>query len=163
MAHQDTLSNTCSVCGEAASARCIACFDVKYPNKISASTFYCSKDCQTKGWPSHKKDCQAVQARKKLFRAGELLQEAFFATRAEAFDLKDAKVEKFSDGTLHIFDAPKLASSPTIGPISDKFGFDTKTKQAILSWNAGNDVFHSMILELGRKAFKGKARDRYLR
>lgn len=52
MAHQDTLPNACSVCGEAASVRCIACSDVKYPNKISASTFYCSKDCQTKGWPS---------------------------------------------------------------------------------------------------------------
>lgn len=125
--------------------------------------YYCSGGCQTKDWLSHKKDCQAVQAHKMLFRAGELLQNAFSATRADAFDLCITKIETFSDGTLHFRDTREPQSSRMGAPLLDSFDVDPKIKQAILSLNADADVFHSMTFELGQGSLGGEARERCLR
>lgn len=124
--------------------------------------YYCSEGCQTKDWPSHKKDCQAVQAHKKLFRAGELLQYAFLATRADAFDLYITRIETFSDDTLHFWDAREPQTSRMGAPLLDNFDVDPKIKQAILSMNANADVL-SMTFELGQSSFGGEARERCLR
>ena len=97
MATQTAPSGVCATCGQHATTRCAGCADTEHTGTQGA-TFYCSKPCQTKGWLKHKKACQAAQGRKKLFRAAEMIQEIFFALRAELFDLNITKVERAEDG-----------------------------------------------------------------
>jgi hypothetical protein len=86
-------SGVCVTCGQPATTRCTGCVGVEVDG-APTSALYCGKGCQSKDWATHKQVCQAVQGRKKLFRAAELIQEIFHAVRAEAFDLHITKVER---------------------------------------------------------------------
>lgn len=87
----------------------------------------------------------------KLFRTGQLLQECFLATRAEAFDLCVTRVERAEDGTIHFFDKP----AERICPFSLGLTNNVVVKNAVLSWGAGGDVFAGLTFELSKQALKG--------
>lgn len=138
------------------SSASLRCSDPESTIPQSTPAFYCSKECLKQDWSSHKDACHAAQlekvATKKLFRAGELLQEAFLATRAQVFDISIEKVQKLHEsGRMIIFDGP--SSDP--GQIS--FSEDPEDRAALLSFNAGGDVFRRMMHEFGSKAFEGKS------
>jgi hypothetical protein len=148
----NTPNATCTVCSKPASTFCSRCSDGRDATGNSLpSTRYCGTDCQTSDWRSHQKSCRDAQPSIKLFRAGQLLQECFLATRAESFDLCVTRVERAQDGTIHFFDMP----SEKIRPISLGLTNDAVTKNAVLSWGAGRDVFAGLTFELSKKALKG--------
>lgn len=99
MATQDATTGVCAACGQPATTHCGGCAGVEV-NGTRTLTLYCGKTCQTNNWTMHKKACQAAQGRKKLFRAAEIIQEAFFALRAEVFDLNVTKVERDKGGNF---------------------------------------------------------------
>lgn len=151
MATQTAPKGACATCSKPATTHCAGCTSTE---NIGARTvtLYCGKACQAAHWQSHKGFCQAIQAKSKLFRASRLLQECFFATRAEAFDLIITRVEIASDGTVHIFEG----TSPTkVLQLSLAPTHSAETRNTVLSFRAGRDVFCGLMLELGRQAFKG--------
>lgn len=150
----ETPSTVCHACGGAAQTICSGCAgDRNITDFVPTPTRYCGKDCQTADWNSHKASCQAVQAKVKLFRAGALLQQAFLATRAEAFDLSIAKIEQAQDGSIHFFDSP---SQVGIRPFSSTLTTNSCVKNAVLSYGAGGDTFAGSMYELCKKAFSGQ-------
>ncbi|KAM0724008.1 hypothetical protein Q7P37_000999 [Cladosporium fusiforme] len=156
-------TNACAHCGNFARAHCAGCTDADNNRFHVASTYYCNRDCQIKGRPSHKFDCRAAKASKsdikKLFRVGQLLQEAFLATRAETFDLSVLSVidSDIEDNKL-IFYTPKqqVLQRPGVSVIPGRFAlFDySEDNNSVLSYRAGADVFVGMVYRLGRKAFE---------
>ena len=151
MATQTASSDACATCGKPATTRCAGCSDTENSGAHTV-TLYCGKECQIADWQLHKKFCQAIQAKSKLFRASQLLQECFFATRAEAFDLSIKSVEVASNGTIHIFEGvpPTRVLQLSLNP-----AHSVETRNAVLSFRAGRDVFSGLMLDLGRQAFKG--------
>lgn len=148
----NTPNTACTVCSKPASTHCAGCADGRdVAGKSLKPTRYCSTDCQFSDWSSHKKSCRDAQPSIKLFRAGQLFQECFLATRAEAFDLCITRVDRAQDGNLHFFDTPaeKVRSFP-LGLTND-----VVTKNAVLSWGAGRDVFAGLMFELSKQALKG--------
>lgn len=106
-------------------------------------------------------------------KAAELIQEVFFAVRAEAFDLKINDVKRDEDGHIHIYDESlkqdgidengKLnifyasASKPfCIQPAASWMDGDPDVKRCILSYGAGGDVFSHALFGIGAGTIKGK-------
>ncbi|KAM0724007.1 hypothetical protein Q7P37_000998 [Cladosporium fusiforme] len=150
MASATQKSAPCKHCGKASTRRCTNCLNPE----TNTETFYCSSDCLKADWPSHKAACQATLHNKpdtkRLFRAGELLQEAFLATRAELFDIPIKKLVQFTCGKMVIFSGTKDMSP---GPA--EFSQDPQAKAPVLSYSAGRDVFTGMMYELCMKTFEG--------
>jgi hypothetical protein len=154
MANQDPQSGVCVTCSQPATTHCAGCADTD-SNGTLTLTLYCSRSCQSKDWSSHKKACQAAQGRKKLFRAAELIQETFYAVRAESFDLNITKVERDQDGKLHIFERPSKGFANVKHAAAWAEG-DIDTKRAVLSSRAGGEAFSTVLYQLGVQGFKGK-------
>jgi hypothetical protein len=154
MATETTPSGGCATCGQPASAHCAGCANTQHTGTQNI-TLYCSKPCQTKDWSKHKAECQSAQGRKKLFRAAELIQETFFALKAEILDFNVTKVERTGDGKIHFFDAP-FKGLPVYGPISACLKGVPDIKYAVMSYCAGGDAFADAFYSLAVKAFAGK-------
>lgn len=156
MATQATPKGNCTHCGTATTVYCKACTDVDNNDSNRKITYYCNGVCQKNDWASHSAACKAAQlekvATKKLFRAGELLQEAFLATRAHTFDITIAELTKFKCGKFLIREGPKADLSPSTINIHG----DPQATAVILSCCAGGDVLAGMMYQLGKKAFQGK-------
>ena len=69
----------------------------------TCEAFYCSKDCQTAHWETHKSACKNARYRKQLYRAGELTQKIFMDMRKAAFIADVKKVEK-KEGIIYTKD-----------------------------------------------------------
>jgi hypothetical protein len=154
MAIEAPASNVCVTCGQPATTHCAGCADVDI-NGARTLTLYCGKACQNKDWSTHKKACQAAQGLRKLFRAAELIQETFYAVRAEAFDLTINKLGRDQDGKLHIFDRPAKSRGYVKRAAAWAEG-DIDIKHAVISFSAGGCAYSRVLYQLGVKAFKGK-------
>jgi hypothetical protein len=157
MASTNILANTCVVCAKPATTHCAGCISEEITKNLNhhTPTLYCGQACQRRNWASHKEHCKLAQAQTKLFRAGEILQEAFLATRAEAFDFPIARVERQADGDIHVFDSTEPSSHNKVMPLSITLSDDPKIKQAVLSYCAGGDTLSDMMTELGCEVLKG--------
>lgn len=158
METEDLADNACTFCDKPVITRCAGCRDPKY-NDSDAPTYYCGKTCQRKDWPAHKKRCQAVQARKQLFKAGELMHETYLAIRAEVFGRPVASAAWAESGRLILRNGPdnQLAFP---GPIANWLDCDPTMKRTILS-SQGNgpycgDLLSDLVCQLGLTALKGK-------
>ena len=150
---QTAPNSACATCGQPAPTRGAGCADTEHTGTPGA-TLYCSKACQTKKWSKHKAACQSAQGRKKLFRAAEIIQETFYAVRAEAFDLNVTKVERAEDGSIDFYDQPFKA--PLLyGPAVTCLDVDADIKRAVLSYLAGGDVLADGFYDLFAKALEG--------
>lgn len=142
----------CATCGKVASTQCAGCTDPASPR---APTAYCSKDCQKVNWQSHKKHCQSIQARKKLFRAGDLLRDAYLAIRVEMFEQSLSKVERLEDGKIHIFSTAPGMVQP--GPFPYALVADGQIVHAVVSYADGDCAIHNSIAtQLIPQALKGE-------
>lgn len=151
---QATSAGVCATCGKPATTHCGGCAGTD-EHGISTSTLYCSKACQTQDWAAHKQACQSFQGRKKLSRAAQLIQEIFFAIKAEVFDLNVSKVKRDEEGKLHLF-APPFESPLLYGPAGTWMNGDVNVRRAVLSYCAGGDVFADAFYDVCVKAFEGK-------
>ncbi|OQO11174.1 hypothetical protein B0A48_05430 [Cryoendolithus antarcticus] len=72
----------CTVCGKDAKYRCAECLDGLTIYGEPKITEYCGKDCQIAHWTSHKAICKLRNARKHVFRAGDVLRQIYEAHAA---------------------------------------------------------------------------------
>nr|OQO26285.1 hypothetical protein B0A51_07199 [Rachicladosporium sp. CCFEE 5018] len=78
MASQSSIpAASCAVCGKDAKHRCAKCTEGLVSHGQVDITHYCGRDCQTTHWTSHKGECKAKNARKQLYRAGDVLRQCF--------------------------------------------------------------------------------------
>ncbi|TGO16259.1 hypothetical protein BTUL_0030g00450 [Botrytis tulipae] len=94
------MENQCAHCKAPAHKKCTGCSS-PLDEEAVATIYYCSEKCQAEHWKLHKSACKAHQTKKLLYRAGEALQEIFYAFRQEMFNNKIAKVEH-KDGKLYL-------------------------------------------------------------
>ncbi|OQO13547.1 hypothetical protein B0A48_01776 [Cryoendolithus antarcticus] len=78
MASQSSIpAASCAVCGKDAKDRCARCTEGLGSYGQVDITHYCGKDCQTTHWASHQGECKVKNARKQLYRAGDVLRRCF--------------------------------------------------------------------------------------
>lgn len=155
MATQTATSGICATCSQPATTRCAGCAATEH-NGAEGGTLYCGKTCQTTDWTNHKAACQSVQGRRKLFRAAEVIQDAFFALKTEIFDFNLDKVERTGDGKIHFFNS-QFDMVPFYGPAAACLNADVELKRAVLSYPVGGDLFHEPFYGIVVRAFKGNA------
>ena len=140
----------CAKCGKEAMQHCEACAGgIDALGMIVEKKMYCSDACQQSAWKNHKQSCKKFSARKQIYRAGELVQDAFLGYREKAFDLKIIKVEKKGED-LYVYEGPYgLAELLLPFPI-DKIDND-EDKKMLLAWYSCSDVvgyMHKLVKDL---------------
>jgi hypothetical protein len=108
---------------------------------------YCLAACQKLDWKAHKTACKQLKVRKQLYRAGELVRDAFLAYREQAFDLNVVKVEKKASD-LYIHEGEVNGG---LVPFPSKLVPDAEDKKMLLTWNSCSDALaymHKIINDL---------------
>ena len=93
-----SVPSECAHCGNYAALQCSGCKDIqREENAPQHVTLYCNIDCQKSDWPSHRKICKHLQAKKLLYRAGDMLQKAWLAYREGSYNCNVIKVDKIGE------------------------------------------------------------------
>ncbi|SMY26849.1 unnamed protein product [Zymoseptoria tritici ST99CH_1A5] len=90
-------NDSCAACGQRSPRPllvCTDCADGVGDDGTPTPTVYCDKVCRKANNRDHTKLCSAKNDRKELYRAGEILQAAFYIWRETAFDMKAAQISK---------------------------------------------------------------------
>jgi hypothetical protein len=86
----DADKTECAPCCASTTKKCAGC-------KVKA---YCSKTCQTKDWPAHKKICGDLKLELMLARAATVIQDAYLAFRKNTWDTTIDRVEDREDALI---------------------------------------------------------------
>ncbi|KAH7398597.1 hypothetical protein BKA66DRAFT_407497 [Pyrenochaeta sp. MPI-SDFR-AT-0127] len=92
---------TCSTCDKPATDKCGGCKAITY----------CSKDCQIKDWPKHKKTCKDFHLEKIIARAADFIQQAFFGFSEQTWDTPIIKIEEHPRAIVIYYDDQKQNKS----------------------------------------------------
>lgn len=121
-------------------------------NVQSFKTFYCDATCQKADWTNHKKVCKSLSARKRLYRAGDIVQRIFYVYREQAFEKLITKVEK-EDDTLYLYEGQY--GEEALVPFPNHLFHCTDDREAALTYYACSDAV-AFMLEITRNFLKGK-------
>ena len=136
LAEQGSLvRHTCANCGKPAARPCKGCEDAPRMNgEQIPDVYYCSNDCQTAHFSAHKAICEKLGMRRTLFRAGEVIQQAFFNYREHCYESKlSAKATNNNVTYLHE-ESPEAYQIG--GNFPDHLFPDDNERAAALSLNA---------------------------
>ena len=81
--------------------KCADCIDHLDHHALPTPTCYCSKDCQHTHRAQHEDACKEYNSTTLLYRAGELLKQAFLEYRKVVYDCDIVSVKR-EEGRLHI-------------------------------------------------------------
>lgn len=143
----------CVHCKQKAILACAGCIAVPAAAiSFCETTWYCGMNCQKDDWSRHKKICRQGQARRSLFRAGEIVQRTFYMYREKVFDKFVLSVERNED---HIKMAIQYAfkQDEFFVPFPDEVCVDDADKQALLACWACADALaymHGLVKSLLR-------------
>jgi hypothetical protein len=112
---------------------CGGCGGAPAINDDAAKTYYCSTVCQHLGWSEHRARCQLLQNRKKLYRAGAILQAMFYKYREQVFDKVIARVEE-KNGQLFLYqgDPATVRRGPLVAFPNQLFANEKDKKAALV-------------------------------
>ena len=126
----------CAVCGTPATTRCTGCVEGLDSKGDLNPTHYCTKACQGAHWDQHKRQCKLANARKQLYRGGELLQTIFYKYRAQFFDFKIGKVHKPEDTDTVFAIETRKQKDELLFPFPASLVKDGCDMKALLAWSA---------------------------
>jgi len=126
----------CAACGTPATTRCTGCTEGLDPKGDLCPTYYCAKACQVAHWDHHKRQCKLANARKQLYRGGELLQTIFYKYRGQFFDLKIDKIHKPEDTDTIFATETRKQKGEFLFPFPVSLVKDERDKKALLAWSA---------------------------
>lgn len=147
------LPMTCVHCKQKAILACSSCIAAPVAlSGLSETTWYCGVNCQKADWNKHKDICKSNQARRSLYRAGDIVQHIFYMYREKVFDKLVLSVERSEE---HINTAIRYASDQDdfFVPFPDQVCFDDLDKQALLAcWACADAVayMHGLVKSLLR-------------
>jgi hypothetical protein len=133
-----TKETTCVLCRKPGSRHCARC-----SIDSTASTHYCSRECQAADWSEHKTACKVISQRARSCRAGDMIQEALMDIAVEtcgliiqAVAVENGKimttVDGFTDANIEEFDAKRLAV--VAASVEAKRAIATWSKRETLTW-----------------------------
>ncbi|KAF7191793.1 hypothetical protein HII31_06838 [Pseudocercospora fuligena] len=147
--------DTCTSCAGSLPRPVLACFDCSGNNINTSSPTYCSTRCRSDDRDSHLKRCNQQNVVRSIYRAGELLQDAFYTWRRTAFDVNLRRIRK---------DGETLAIEEDVFLVPDGksvfFDFpddqlpDTNDKHKLLSFLSCSEA-SAWMYELVKKSFEG--------
>jgi len=138
---------TCALCGEPANNKCSGC------KSDTLSRQYCSKICQKKDWPTHKKACNDAQNANlegKLARVAEIVQQAYYDFRENTWDLHLVKIDD-GDDALVVYDGEVPERSHPFTAFPQHLFSNEQTKHAVICMLMCNEPLawmHSIIYKL---------------
>ncbi|RAK81395.1 zinc finger MYND domain-containing protein [Aspergillus fijiensis CBS 313.89] len=92
----------CAACGLNATLHCAGCLNPPaYLPGHTISAAYCTRACQKRHWPVHKRVCRVMAQRTKLHRAARVLKTALLTYRTTLYDIALTKID-LRDGTLYL-------------------------------------------------------------
>lgn len=102
-----TVARACASCSKAETDTvklrvCVACNNAPADFGVPhVQVYYCNKDCQVADRERHRKECQKLQKRKALYRAGALSRHIWYETHRQTYKYRvwDAQVV---DGALRL-------------------------------------------------------------
>ena len=118
-----------------------------------SNTFYCSTSCQKADWEIHKKICKLSSARKRLYRAGDIVQRIFYLYREHAFEKLITKVEKVDD-TLYLYEGVDYGGQILV-PFPHRLFSCEENKLAALTYSACDDAV-AFMRDIVRLILQGK-------
>jgi hypothetical protein len=154
-------SDLCARCGLDATDSillCPHCIEGREIDGTPTITRYCRTHCLENDH-NHATECEARNIRKRLYRAGEILQSVFFIWREIAFHRNIYRVQRFGD-EICLWQRPggRVAEGESIGPFFDfphHICHDDEEKKALLSWMACNNA-PQMMFALSEILLRGK-------
>jgi hypothetical protein len=149
-----TEAQLCCVCGKTAIMGCSHCSEGRDNNGDVSVTCYCSRTCHAQDQDDHKSVCQIKNARKQLYRGGQLLQEVFLAFQEEIFlpDIHNIAIE--GDKIVAFENDPPPSRPGPPFPFPSQLVHNMIDKAAILTFEASN-VVTMVLLELIKTVLSG--------
>ncbi|KAL9580315.1 MAG: hypothetical protein Q9212_004568 [Teloschistes hypoglaucus] len=144
-----TLGKSCDYCAQPAALCCSGCVDSPTSRGTqSPRTFYCTPTCQRAAWHVHKKICNTLSARKRVYRAGDTIQRIFYAYRERAFEKMFTKIEVEGD-TMYMYEG-EYGEDQYLAPFPHDLFSREEDKWAALTFHACSDAvaFMCHILEM---------------
>lgn len=151
-------SQLCGHCKkEAVTQSCRYCYGAPgYDNEESVKTNYCNAACQKAHWDIHKEACKGFQARKILYRAGDMLQQIFYIYQKRKWAREIHKVKRQKDtlyqykdypvencNTLFIYN-PRHSDSSSLTPFPNALFLGDQEKESVLAYLCCHDSILSM-------------------
>ncbi|KAL8635448.1 MAG: hypothetical protein Q9228_007059 [Teloschistes exilis] len=133
------LGESCDHCGQPAALCCSGCVESPTLGGISPPrTFYCSPKCQRAAWDIHKKICSTLSARKRVYRAGNMIQKIFYAYRERAFEKMFTKIEVEGD-TMYMYEG-EYGEDQYLVPFPHDLFSSEEDKWAAFTFHACSDA-----------------------
>jgi hypothetical protein len=151
---------TCANCGGAPKNRFAGCAEGvdRYGNH--SPTYYCGKECQRKHWQAtHKLDCKTANHRKKVYRAGAVLQPAFEAIRRLVWyeNIQEVKWGEHDGQEKLLVYKEQMRMSDDAHEFPDELVPDKRAMRALLAY-ASRNLALEMMSRMLADLLKGKTR-----
>ncbi|EME82121.1 uncharacterized protein MYCFIDRAFT_77588 [Pseudocercospora fijiensis CIRAD86] len=105
---------TCASCADVVPRPILTCFECSARNAEAISPAYCSTRCRSDHRDIHLRHCNQKDVLRGMYRAGDLLQSAFYLWRRVAFDMNVKSIEKVNDILVLHDDITRVADGQTI-------------------------------------------------
>ena len=145
----------CAHCCKVATQICKGCAGAPdIGDGMSLKTFYCNTTCQKAHWSKHRPTCNRLSVRKKLYRAGGILQEIFYAYREITFDKMFRKIER-QGKDLYMYEVEYDWQIPV--PFPSALISSENERRAVLAYRSCDDALAYMY-EIIKVLLKGEQR-----
>ncbi|KAK5259701.1 hypothetical protein LTR40_005490 [Exophiala xenobiotica] len=126
-----TQANACAHCDGPATKRCSGCSEGATFVEDAKPTWYCSTECQTEDWESHKPACERLKRTKSLYQAGDILNTLWPLLRSQTKQSTVDRVHVRVENTIDFFETLETTACFELNPLGG-FPGDKRVTRAVL-------------------------------